>query len=54
METLNGNHNILARPDKNDILQKVLETSVKSDNRPAYYGDGHASKKICALLKKVE
>lgn len=51
VETLKGNHNILAKPNKKDILQKVLETSVESDNRPAYYGDGHASEKICSLLK---
>lgn len=54
VETLNGNFNILARPEKEDILKKVFETSIKQDERTAYYGDGHASEKICTLLKKVK
>ncbi|MCI8726584.1 MAG: UDP-N-acetylglucosamine 2-epimerase (non-hydrolyzing) [Hungatella sp.] len=54
VETLNGNHNILAKPNKEDILKKVFETSVRSDEKKAYYGDGHASEKICTLLKNVK
>ena len=35
VETLNGNFNILARPEKEDILKKVFETSIKQDERTA-------------------
>lgn len=53
VETLNENQNILAKPDKEDILKKIFETSIKQ-GETAYYGDGHASEKICALLKKLK
>ena len=41
------------KPDKEDILKKIFETSIKQ-GETAYYGDGHASEKICALLKKLK
>lgn len=54
VETLNGNHNILAKPDKTDIWEKVLKTSVESGKKLDYYGDGHAAEKICDLLSLVK
>ncbi len=50
VETLMGNHNILARTEKEDIVKKVMETEADMENKTAYYGDGHASEKICDLL----
>ena len=54
VETLKGNHNILAKTEKEDIVKKVIKTEIDRENKPAYYGDGHASEKICALLDQAE
>lgn len=51
VETLNGGHNILAKPDTADILDKVRNTKADEYNRPPYYGDGHAAEAICAVLR---
>lgn len=52
VETLNGGFNILAHPDTDDILNKVRNTVCDENARKPYYGDGHASKKICELLSQ--
>lgn len=52
VETLQGNHNILASPKKNDILEKTLNTTIDDTKREAYYGNGYASEKICQILKR--
>ena len=52
VETLVGNHNILAKPDSSDILEKVLHTQIDMDNKKPYYGSGHAAEKICDLIGK--
>lgn len=54
VETLKGNHNILAKTEKEDIVKKVIKTEIDWENKLAYYGDGHASEKICALLDQAE
>lgn len=54
VETLNGNHNVLAKPEHNDILSKVFDTKIDQGQKKAYYGDGHASEQIGALLEKAE
>ncbi len=53
VETLQGNHNILARPNKEDILDKVFNTRINLGSHEDYYGDGHAAEKICGLLESV-
>ena len=53
IETLNGNHNILAKPQKEDILSKVFYTEISQKRKVEYYGDGHAARKICELLKNI-
>lgn len=50
VETLIGNHNILAKPDTEDILEKVKNTKIDIKNKKAYYGNGHAAEKICKLI----
>lgn len=50
VETLIGNHNILAKPNAEDIIDKVMNTVIDYDNKKAYYGNGDAAKKICELL----
>lgn len=49
-ETLEGGHNVLAKPEKKDILSKVYDTRISQCRKPEYYGDGHASDKICGIL----
>ena len=51
VETLEGNHNILAKPEKKDILDKAFNTVVDESNKKNYYGTGNAAQKICSLLK---
>ena len=51
IETLNGNHSILAHIDEKDILDKVNNTSI-SNNKENYYGTGDAADKLVEILKK--
>lgn len=50
VETLIGNHNILAKPKAADILEKVENTVIDLKNKKNYYGTGHAAQKICELI----
>ena len=50
VETLNGNYNILAKLDENDIKEKLLNTKVESEKYENYYGDGNAGKEICDII----
>ena len=49
VETLNGNHNILAHINEADILDKILNTRV-SDQKENYYGNGDAAEKLCSII----
>jgi UDP-N-acetylglucosamine 2-epimerase (non-hydrolysing)/UDP-GlcNAc3NAcA epimerase len=51
VETLVGNHNILAKPDSNDILNKVYKTIIDNNERQNYYGLGNAAEKICDIIR---
>lgn len=50
-ETMVGNRNQLAKPDKEDILEKL---SAKQHIDPAYqpFGDGHTAEKICDVIRE--
>lgn len=50
VETLVGNHNILAKPNADDIVDKVMNTVIDYDKKEAYYGIGNAAEKICDLI----
>lgn len=50
VETLAGNHNILAKPIKEDIVDKVLNTIPDPKEKKDYYGTGNAAESICSLL----
>lgn len=54
VETLIGNHNILAKPNAEDIVNKVMNTTIDYDKKEAYYGSGHAAQKICELFETVD
>ena len=50
-ETMVGNCNQLARPDKQDILNK-LNVPVVFDENYQPFGDGHSSEKIVDVIRK--
>lgn len=50
VETLSGNWNTLAHPDKDDITSKVESLRPDEKSHKDYYGDGHAAEKICGAL----
>lgn len=50
VETLAGNHNVLCKPQKEDILDKVYSTKVLTDKRKALYGDGNATGRILEII----
>lgn len=50
IETLIGNHNILAKPNTKDIVDKVMNTSIDYSKKESYYGTGNAAEKICELI----
>lgn len=52
VETLRGNHNILASPEAEDILQKVMQTKIESGSKKAYYGNGDAAEKITKWIEQ--
>lgn len=52
VETLKGNHNILAKPDSKDIIAKVKNTIIDFDCKENYYGIGDAADKICKVLEE--
>lgn len=51
VETLAGNHNILCKPQKSDILEKVYCREIAAGDRPPLYGDGHSARKICEVIR---
>ncbi len=52
VETLIGNHNILAKPKSEDIVEKVMNTQIDYSKKEAYYGTGNAAKEIFKLIGK--
>lgn len=51
VETLKGNHNVLARLKKEDIIKKVLENKIE-EFYEQYYGIGNAAEKLSQILKE--
>lgn len=51
VETLNGNLNVLVRPKRDEIVDKVIHTQADFTQHRDYYGDGHAAEKILQYLK---
>lgn len=54
VETLEGNFNVLAKPLRSDILNKVFETDISKLTKKNYFGDGDAVKKILDRLKELD
>lgn len=53
VETLEGNFNVLCRPKKDELIQKVCNTEPSSQTRRQLYGNGDAAGKICRVLETV-
>lgn len=53
-ETLTGAHNLLCRPEKEELLEKVLHTAPDPAAYRNHYGDGRAAEKISELIEKEE
>lgn len=54
VETLNRGYNVLAKPEYNDLLNKINNAKIIDDNKINYYGDGTASSKIADILKEEQ
>ena len=54
IETLKGNHNILCKPECEDILDKVYHTIIDEEDREKCYGNGNTAQKICDIINKKE
>ena len=52
VETLIGGFNILAKPQKGEIVEKVLNNNIDENKYFDYYGNGKASEKIVEILKE--
>lgn len=51
VETLDGNNNILAKPETQDILKKIIDTIIDQSVKRNYYGNGIAAQKIFSILR---
>lgn len=54
VETLKGNYNVLCKPNREDIIEKVYHIEISKDKRQALYGDGYAAEKICKILAETK
>ncbi len=52
VETLIGNHNILSKPSATDIIEKLMNTQIDTENKKNYYGTGNAAQKISEIINK--
>lgn len=53
VETLNGNHNVLAHLKTEDILNKVFKTKIDVTQKRQYYGSGDAAFKLLKILEDL-
>lgn len=55
VETLNDGYNILAKPEQEDLYNKIINSQInKSKEKVHYYGNGHASQEIAEIIKNVK
>lgn len=55
IETLNDGYNILAKPEQEDLYNKIINRQInKSKEKVHYYGNGHASQEIAEIIKNVK
>lgn len=54
VETLNRGYNVLAKPEYEDLYNKIVNANIVDEDKINYYGNGEASIKIAEILKKFE
>lgn len=55
IETLNDGYNILAKPEQEDLYNKIINSQInKNKEKVHYYGNGHASQEIAEIIKNVK
>ena len=52
VETLKNGYNILSKPEKNELLEKIINAKICDLNKIHYYGDGHAAERINEIIVK--
>lgn len=52
VETLKNGYNILSKPEKNELLEKIIDAKICDLNKIHYYGDGHAAERINEIIVK--
>lgn len=52
VETLNRGYNVLAKPEYDDLYNKIINANILDENKNNYYGTGDASVKIANILQK--
>lgn len=54
VETLNNGYNVLAKPEKNELYNKITNSNInKNIEKIHYYGDGKAAKKINDIIEDL-
>lgn len=52
IETLKNGYNILAKPEKHELYEKIMNAKIVDSNKVHYYGDGHAANEINEIILK--
>ena len=50
VETLKNGYNILAKPEEQELYNKIKNAKIEDKNKVHYYGDGHASEEINQII----
>ena len=50
VETLKNGYNILAKPEEQELYNKIKNAKIEDKNKIHYYGDGHASEEINQII----
>ena len=54
VETLNNGYNVLAKPEKNELYNKIINSNInKNIEKIHYYGDGKAARKINDIIESL-
>lgn len=54
VETLNNGYNVLAKPEKEELYNKIINSNInKNIQKIHYYGDGKAAKKINDIIESL-
>ena len=53
IETLDKGYNVLAKPEYNDLYNKIINAKIVDNSKNNFYGSGDASNKITDILNKL-